>query len=477
MESKHTTNQAIAYPPVTPPNNHLKILVGITGTSALILFIYSALRHILFQSTAFDLGIFDQAVYLISQGKTPISTFMGFHIIGDHAGFIFYPLALLYKIYPSVYWLFALQALVLASGAVFTWYIALHRGLKADMAIAISVVYLLYPVVFNINLFDFHPEVIAVPLLLAAILAAQLGKIGWFCLAILIVLSCKAVLSLTVAAMGFWLLIFEKKRWCGAIAIFAGISWFLISTQVIIPFFSGREAAAVGRYSYLGDSVREIGQNILFHPGLVFGKILSLANLEYLVLLFVPIVWGLSLLSLKPLVGAIPCVALNILADYQAQKDLVHQYSLPALPFLILAVISSLAVGKGLVQNKRVIIVWSLVTFLFLSKLFSFGSNNFQQLDTWQATNTATSHVTTKGSVLTTAEIAPHLSHRELIKLARADAPPDNLNEFDYFLLNVRHPGWASNPEFAKKLVERLQKAQEFNMKYHQDDVYLFAKK
>jgi len=84
----------------------------------------SALRHVLLQSSAFDLGIFDQAVYLISQGKTPISSFMGFYILGDHAALIFYPLALLYKIYPSVYWLFAVQAISLASGAIPTWYIA-----------------------------------------------------------------------------------------------------------------------------------------------------------------------------------------------------------------------------------------------------------------------------------------------------------------------------------------------------------------
>jgi len=57
--------------------------------------------------------------------------------------------------------------------------------------------------------------------------------------------------SLTVAAMGIWLLVFEKRRlWC-----VCPNSWdqlFLIASQVIIPFFSGSEAAAVGRYSHLG---------------------------------------------------------------------------------------------------------------------------------------------------------------------------------------------------------------------------------
>ena len=474
MESKNTEKGAIAQFHLTP---QYKTLICVTCAFALILFGCSASRHILFQSTAFDLGIFDQAIYLISQGTSPISSLMGFHILGDHAAFIFYPLALLYLIHPSVYWLFAVQGLVLASGAVFTVYVALDRGLKADIAIALSGVYLLYPLIFNINLFDFHPEVIAVPALLGAILAARWGQIGWFCLAILIVLACKAVLSLTVVAMGVWLLVFEKKRWCGAIAIFAGVSWFLMSTQVIIPFFSGREAAAVGRYSYLGNSVGGIAQNILLNPGLVFGKILSLANLGYLVLLFTPIAWGLSLASIKPLIGAIPCIALNILADYQAQKDLVYQYSLPALPFLILAVISSLAVGKGWLHDKRAIISWSLVTFLLLAKFTYFGGGYLEYIDTWQATNQAISQIQTQGGVLTTAEIVPHLSHRPLIKFTNADAPPEDFKEFDYVLLNARHPGWASNSEFARNLVANLQKAPEFSLKYQQDDVYLFSKK
>ncbi|MFM6271058.1 MAG: DUF2079 domain-containing protein, partial [Dolichospermum sp.] len=115
-------------------------------------------------------------------------------------------------------------------------------------------------------------------------------------------------------------------------------------TKLIIPAFSGAEAAAVGRYSYLGNSVFEIAKNLIFQPGLIFSKIFSLDNFGYLILLSAPIIWGLSTASLKPLIGAIPCVALNLIADYQAQKDLVHQYTLPALPFLILAVIASLAV-------------------------------------------------------------------------------------------------------------------------------------
>lgn len=185
-------------------------LIWMICVSTLILFICSSLRHILFQSNAFDLGIFDQAVYLISQGLPPISTFMGYHILGDHAAYIWYPLALLYKIYPSVYWLFAVQALALSLGVLPIWHLSRQAGLKESQASTMSLVYLLYPVVFNVNLFDFHPEAIALPALLTAVWCARAKRFWWFCLSIIVILGCKAVLSLTVAAMGFWLLLFEN---------------------------------------------------------------------------------------------------------------------------------------------------------------------------------------------------------------------------------------------------------------------------
>ncbi|HAX78676.1 MAG TPA: hypothetical protein DCY88_23295 [Cyanobacteria bacterium UBA11372] len=443
-----------------------------------IFFASSSIRHALFQSSAWDLAIFDQAVYLISQNQSPFSSLMGFHILGDHAAFVLYPLALLYKIYPDVHWLLAVQALALALGALPTWYLSVEAGLKRSQAIAMAAVYLLYPLVFNINLFDFHPEVFALPGILAAVLAARLGAIRWFCVWMILVLSCKAVLALTVAAMGLWLLVFEKRRLCGAIALFSGIAWFIITTGVIIPFFGG-ELATIGRhlsrYQHLGNSFSEIVKNLLLQPGLFFKSLLSLANLEYLVLLLAPIIWGIYPKHLTPLIGAIPALAMNLLADESSQKNLVHQYSLPVLPFLLLAVISSLAARRGWLR-PRGIIIWSLVAFLALAKYGYFGSIYLNSLDTWKGTRDAIAQIQTSGDVLTTHNIAPHLAQRSLIKFTNVNSPPTNLNKFEYILLNLRHPGWKSSREFAESLVNKLQANPNFKLNFQQNDVYLFRK-
>lgn len=460
--------------------------------TTIVLFACSSARHALFHSTAYDLAIFDQAIYLISQNQTPFSSLMAINILGDHTAFIFYPLALLYKIYPDVHWLFFVQAISLALGAWPSWSLARQAGLNEKSAIAVAAVYLLYPVVFNVNLFDFHPEVIALPAILAAILAARLDQILWFCAAIGLILSCKAVLSLTVVMMGVWLFFFEKKRNCGLIAMFLGAGWFLIATQVLIPYFNqGKEHAGIGRYQYLGNSVLEIAVNLILKPNLIFSRLFSLDTFEYLALLIFPVIWWISPRHLTPLISAVPMLAMNILSDIPAQRDLIHQYSIPILPFLLVAAIANLSdqniqeVKIPKIFNKlplpslslsKALVIWSLIAFLCLAKYGYFWTIYLNELDTLPATKEAISLVQTKGNVLTTSNIVPHLAHRPVIKLTLANTPPANLTEFEYVLLNLRYPGWMSDQAFVQNLVTQLTNNPQFQLKYQQDDIYLFTK-
>ncbi|MHC5765273.1 MAG: DUF2079 domain-containing protein [Nostoc sp.] len=456
--------------------NHIKVIIGI---STLVLFISSSLRHELFNSSG-DLAFFDQCIYLISQGKPPVSSVLGFHVLADHAAWILYPLALLYKIYPSVYWLFAVQSVALALGALPTYFLALQAGLKENLAVAMVAVYLMYPVIYNSNLCDFHPDTIAVPALLTAVLAARSRKIAWFCVSILVVLGCKAVLSLTVVAMGIWLLLFENRRLYGAIAIISGTIWFLIANWIIIPYF-GSEAALLNRhlyrYSYLGNSFSEMLQILLFQPKIIFNNLFSIINLEYLCFLLLPVIWGLRPQYFMPLISVIPCVALNLLADHPSQKNLVLHYSLPAIPFLVLVLIGSLAVDKAWLKQRQAIILWSLVWFLVFGKFGFFSSKYLHNIDNWAATKEAIALVKTKDSVLTTDIITPHLTHREFISF-KYNPSQDiaELNKFHYVLLNVRHPGWAASPESLSNLVNILKSQSKFNLEYQQDEVYLFEK-
>jgi uncharacterized membrane protein len=445
--------------------------------AAILLFICSSVRHWLYQSHAFDLGWFDQAVYLIASGQKPIVSFGGFHILGDHAAVIFYPLALLYYIYPDVHWLFAIQSLALTIAGFPIYYLALQARLDRRIATTLVFAYLLYPLVFNKNLYDFHPEVIAVPGFLIAILAARSHNIILFSTILVLILSCKSVLSLTVIAMGIWLILFEKRSVCGAIAISTGLAWFMISTQLIIPLFSGAEAAAISRYSYLGNSVLEIARNIIIKPNLILGKIFSTDTLEYVAFLILPIIWGLSPKHLAPLISAIPMLLLNILSTASTQRNLIHQYSLPILPFLFIAIISAISDNQGFLKTRRNILIWSFLSFIAFSKIGYFWSTYLSSLDNNQAVTTAITQINDRAAVLTTGEIAPHLTHRPIVQLTFNGTESIEIQQFKYILLNQRHPGWNSNADLIKKLKLRTEDSKLFDLKYNRDEIYLFVKK
>lgn len=449
------------------------------GITALILFFASSLRHWMLQSTGFDLGIYDQVAYLMSRGMAPISSFLGFHHMGNHTAYSFYLMAIPYRIYPSVYWLFGVQAVCLALGAFPTWLLARQAGLSVVLSSTMAATYLLHPLIFNVNMFDFHPEVMGVPVLLLTLWLARADQKLWFCVALLFVLGCKDALSVTIAGMGFWLLVFEKRRFCGIFALICGVAWFFLATQWIIPSLSGSEAAALGRYRQVlgGDSVLEVALNLFLKPGIVLGRIFSVDTFKYLARLFVPFIWGLSPRYMAPLVSVIPVILLNILSKNDAQRDLVHQYSLPVLPFLLLSVIDSLAHGQGLIRQRRWIIIWMLIIFSVLGKYSRYWQDYTTHLSTWQASQEALALIPPyEGKVITDNYHAPHLSHREDINLLRLRNFSEDYRDVDYVLINMTYP-WNEEYEKASLIFRRLNLLKFLEITYERDGVYLFTRK
>lgn len=465
-----------------------KALSWIIGISSVFLLACSSLRHFLFRSNALDLGMFDQAVYLISQGKLPISTLLieNVHMLGDHAAWLLYPLSLPYIIYPNVHWLLAIQAFALSLGALPIWILSRQSGLSQSLSLTVAIVYLLYPVIFATNWFDFHPDVIALPALLTAIWAARANKTGWFVVMVLLTLGCKEVMSLTVASMGLWLLLFEKKRRYGLIALVVGITWFFFATKVMIPFFGGGQATGIERYSYLGNSVTEIVLNFFLKPWYILGRIFSLESFKHLLMLVLPVIWGVSPYHLAPLVGALPTLLLNTLSNKGLQLSLFFHYSLPIVPFLFVSVIDSLAKGRAWLHRQRAIILWS-VGLLIAGALTRFSPEKVQygpifDLAGGHAIREAMPLIHSKEGVLTTNEIVPHLSQRVMIRsLKDPSIPTPTLNAFQlsevkYILINHTNQSLKNVRPAIEKLIRELRNDQQFKITYQNGEVILFER-
>ena len=458
--------------------------VVLVGIASLVFFIFSSFRLAVFRAGT-DLGFFDQLLYLISQGLTPISSLLeGVHPIGDHGAVILYPISLLYFIYPDIHWLLALQAIALSLGAIPIYALSLKNGLSVGYAKAIATSFVLYPALFNINFYtEFRTETIAVPALLWAVWASDRKSKGHSAIAIVLVLSCKETMSLTVVGLGVWLWIFQKQVIWGIGCILAGLSWFFIAVTYIIPTFrGGHQMAGTWHYSSIGDSLTEIAFKVFTQPQIFLIRALSSDRLFYYLLLLLPIIIGLHWRKITAIVPALPMLGLNILADYPGQRDLIHHYSLPIIPFLFVWLIYSLRYFKRYQQrlwlSQRLLIIWSAIAFLALAKYGYFWERYLPLLPNASVVNGAINLIQPEAKVLTTGFVSPHLSHRPVIKLMEGEWDLDRIDryEIDTVLIAMQHLGFDPTPEAAREMIDRLNSATEFDLVYHQQDVFLFQK-
>ncbi|MFN9859395.1 MAG: DUF2079 domain-containing protein, partial [Pseudanabaena sp.] len=123
----------------------------------------------------------------------------------------------------------------------------------------------------------------------------------------------------------------------------------------------------------------------------------------------------------------------------------------------------------------RFIVFWAVLAFIVMSRLNLFVGQYLTSIDTWKANNEAIAMIKTKGSILTTHEIAPHVTHRPIVNISFS-RKNYNLENFDYLLLNTRYPGDSSDRKYALSLVEQAKKIPSFKLEYQKDDVYLFTK-
>ena len=84
----------------------------------IILFILATLRHRLLHSNAYDLGIFEQYLWMASKGIFAPGTIHEMHIFADHGAFALLPMSLIYSIWSSPLCLLAMQSICIAFTAI-----------------------------------------------------------------------------------------------------------------------------------------------------------------------------------------------------------------------------------------------------------------------------------------------------------------------------------------------------------------------
>jgi uncharacterized membrane protein len=302
----------------------------------------SSLRHEAFITGRFDLGNMVQAVWSTAHGDPlRMTSLHGDQIsrLAAHVDPILVLFAPLWWIWPSPHMLLAVQAVVVALGAVPVFLLARKHLASPRAGLGFAIAYLLYPATGWLTLNEFHPVALATPLLLFAFWYLDEDRLLAFALFAIAAAACKEEIPLVIAGFGVWYAVAHRSWAAGAAIAFAGVAWAAIAIGVVIPHYNaGAESDFYGRYSEVGGSAGGILETAFTHPLRIVEAAFSGRDLHYLLDLVAPLA-ALSLLAPLVLVAAVPELAINLLSSTTTQTSIHFHYTAGLIPPLMIGAV------------------------------------------------------------------------------------------------------------------------------------------
>ena len=438
-----------------PSYIHLALMVSLY---AMVMSVVVVMKHNSYHSTAQDLGIFDQLLWNVRNGHGLYSSILdNRHFFGEHFSPIVYPLSVLYFIWANPRVLVVFQTIALAVGAIPIWWLAEKHLGNRNWAAIFALIYLCYPALRGVNLYDFHPIALATPLLLFAFWYLDERKYSIFFIFLFAALLCKEEITTIVFIFGIYIALFRKRRILGPCLAIAGIVLFISVVGFVIPHFRSDQYGFFHRYDYLGDNFKEILTTLITRPAYVFKHVFTPEKRAFAARIFGPLGY-MSLLSPSHLLLAVPTFLQSILSSLPAQYSIKYQYTAPLTPFVFISAIFGLKnlMYRGKKLLRRMGIAVSTPEFrrvaavmLLLVSLIFFGRSPIAKFREYLSTSHThrvhafLSRVPSTASVSALTTFVPHLSHRrdilmfpkigkaEYVVLDSSDKWP--LKKSDYF--------------------------------------------
>lgn len=193
-------------------------------------------RHNHFLTAAYDLALFDQAVWQYAHFQWPYNSVYGRFILGDHLMLILPLLAPLYWIWNDVRALLIFQAVWISVSVIAIYKLALVRKWSTTVALCLSVVYgLFYGMQYAIY-WDFYPVTIGVGLLAWLAYFFESKKTRWFWITLVLVLFTQENMGIALAGLGMMYLFYPSYRHTAIWFIFGGIAYMFAAMPIIASF-------------------------------------------------------------------------------------------------------------------------------------------------------------------------------------------------------------------------------------------------
>jgi uncharacterized membrane protein len=178
-----------------PPIDRVSVAIALTVAAALMA--AGLVRAHNGWPGAFDLGLFDQAVWLLAHGHAHVSI-IGRNVFTDHLAPVLFAFAALYRLHPSVAWLLGAQALAVGATVAPMRRLAALEGVPPWIATLATVA---NASLLSAAFFDFHTSTLAAPAVAWMLLGARRDDRRLTAVAAVAVLLCRADLVSVVLAV------------------------------------------------------------------------------------------------------------------------------------------------------------------------------------------------------------------------------------------------------------------------------------
>ncbi len=195
----------------------------------------------------FDFGILLQSSYLLSRFEELMMTVRGVHIWADNQDYFQIILSLLHHLPSPYYWLILSHSLGIYMCGIFCLIYLMPQG--RFVALAVAVMVWISPFMININQDLIHTEAFATIFILMLYFACKKGNPILYYIFLLLALSCKEDVALTIGL--FMVLVLLEQKWFAqkrfelpqihfVVGLFLSIALFFINLQVVLPYFKAQ---------------------------------------------------------------------------------------------------------------------------------------------------------------------------------------------------------------------------------------------
>jgi len=295
------------------------------------------LRYVNFHANVFDMGIPYQALWNTLHGRFWFSSIKGnISLFQDHVQplyFLFLPFVALFR---SPLVLVVIQNLALPLSVFLLYLLAKDRLESPCLILAVVVSFLFYHSFRSIAHFDYHAIAFFIPLGFAAFYFLYRNRLGLYFAFIIAAMLCKETVTLSLAAFGLAVAIFDReRRLAGLATLLLALAGAVIDFKVIPCYFGSVNPHWSRYFSYLGNSALEIILSPVLNPRVFWGEIFDPKALGFLFLALAPTA-GLALLKPQTLLP-VALVMLELIMPVGVKKmSLKHHYAAELIPYLFL---------------------------------------------------------------------------------------------------------------------------------------------